>query len=223
MTRNVTDSKFMVAALQTGGLDILPAVSLVDVINESSKKPLKPLIFSNSRMRNNPHFEALTVLQNSTINTLKDFKSEENWVCPGITSLKAVEYFLKENKVNISKIKFVPLAPPDHLKMLQLGEIDCSHIYAPEKEANEFGNRVREIYRLEIYAYFNEPSAIGVSIMSQKFYQDRPNVASNFLKAWDEAVLFIRDNDFEARNILKKKLLLSDEVAQTATWVNIYF
>ena len=75
-TVDLTNSNLMITALQGGDADVLPAVSLVDVINQSTKVALNPIIFSHSRMKDNPPFEALSVMRGSTIGNLKDLEGK---------------------------------------------------------------------------------------------------------------------------------------------------
>ncbi|NPD48106.1 ABC transporter substrate-binding protein [Lentimicrobium sp. S6] len=219
-TVDLTNSNLMITALQGGDADVLPAVSLVDVINQSTKVTLNPIIFSHSRMKDNPPFEALSVMRGSLISNLKDLEGKKIGVYPGITSKTAVKNFLIENNVNVSTIEFVPLPPPEHIKMMQSGNIDCSHIYEPMKTSNLEDGKTRLISS-SVYAHFNNPSAVGVSVISQNCYRDNNAAATKFLQAWDEAVDYIRENDKEARGILIQKLNISKSVAMKATWVDV--
>ncbi len=220
ITIDITASNLMVQALLDGDADVLPAVSLVDIANVSAQIPIKPLIFSHSRMRCDPPFEALSVVQASLITTLKELEGKSIAVYPGVTSKAAVSHFLKKNNVRTDTIEFIPLPPPEHITALQRGDVAASHIYEPQKTANLQDGKTRLISE-SIYAYFNSESAIGVSALSTKFYNTKKDAAKQYLSVWDRAVDYIRTHDKDAREILMNHLKLSREVAMKATWVDV--
>jgi NitT/TauT family transport system substrate-binding protein len=216
----VNDSKLMIGAIYSKDADFLPAVSLSDVINTSSNKAVKPIIFSHSRMTLNPSFEALLVSFNSSIKNYKDLENKRIGVYPGVTSEATVKKFLEDHNVDIGTIKISQLAPPEHMKMLQNGQIDCSHSYEPFKSMMLSDNNAKPLSP-SLYASFNEPSAIGVSVISPYFVDEHPEIAEKLLAVWDKAVDFIENHEAEARKILKQKLKLTQQVAENAVWVNV--
>src|SRR5436190_10503471 len=68
---DVTSSTLMVQALTSGDAEILPAVALVDVVNAKAS-PNRPLIFSQSRLKVEPPFDAMIVMRGSLISNLKE-------------------------------------------------------------------------------------------------------------------------------------------------------
>ena len=210
----------MVQALVDGDADVLPAVSLVDVVNSGVRSGLKkPLIFSHSRMRAEPPFESILVLRGSSYSTLRDLEGQRIAVYPGITSKSAVAHFLERNGLETSGIEFFPLPPPEHILALQRGDVVASHIYEPFRTQNLQAGRTRELSG-SIYAFLQEGSAIGVSALSAKFAKDREDAAMRFLKAWDRSIAYIRDQDKEARAILAKHLKIALDIAESSTWVD---
>ena len=215
------DSKTMISSLYNNDADFLPAVSLADFIINSKDfgNKFPPIIISHSRMKREPDFEALIIANGSTISTLKDLESKKIAVYPGITSLNTIKYFLTINGVNIKNIEFKPLPPAEHKDLLIKGEIDCSHLYEPMKSQALLNANVKILYN-GVYPTFNEPSAIGISVISSKFHNEQPELSKKLLKVWDKSIAFIKDNNTEARQILMKQLKLSEEVAMKATWVD---
>lgn len=218
-TLNITGSDLMVQALISNDADVLPAVSLVDVANVSSRAPIKPHIFSHSRMHEQPPFEALIVMPRSPVATLRDLAGKRIAVYPGATAKAAVDLFLRKNGVATSEIQYQPLSPPEHLRALQRGDVEASHIYEPLRTANLLGGTTRMLSG-SVYAYLTPESAIGVSAMSSKFYREHREAAEAYLQSWDRAIEFIRTHNAEAREILRRRLNLTPEVATRATWVD---
>jgi ABC-type nitrate/sulfonate/bicarbonate transport system substrate-binding protein len=218
-TISLTNSSLMVQAITSNDADVLPAVSLVDVINGQSQALDRPLIFSHSRMRSNPPFESLVVLAGSTVKSLKDLEGQRIAVYPGATAMECVKLYLGDKGVDISKVTFRPLPPPEHIPALQRGDAEASHIYDPQRSQALEGNLCRELVR-GVYPSFNEPSAIGVSAISARFAQEHPKAATKYLRAWNRAITLIRENPDEARLILAKRLNLTPQIAASATWVD---
>ena len=81
-------------------------------------------------------------------------------------------------------------------------------------------NKTRPISQ-SLYAYFNEPSAIGVSVISPYFYDSHPELVNKILKVWDKSVKYIREHKEEARLILSEKLGLDNDVALKSVWVDV--
>jgi len=140
-------------------------------------------------------------------------------VYPGMTSELAVKHFLKASGVDVEKVKFVKLPPPEHESSLLRGDVHAIHVYEPFRTLSLQNGKTREISE-SIYASLNEPSGIGCSAISRNFYRTNPKTANKFLDAWDEAILFIRNNPEESRRILSKRLSLPESVGKNATWVD---
>lgn len=219
MTIDITNSTLMVQALVNGDADVLPAVSLVDAINASKASSNRPLIFSHSRLRMEPPFEALIVMRGSTIANLRELEGKKIAVYPGPTAQAALKLFLERNNVNVTKIELVPLPPPEHMNALQRGDIAASHIYEPFLTSNLEGGKTRQISG-SIYAFLQEPSAIGVSTISSRFFTQNNAVARRYLQAWDKSIQFIREHPDDAREVLRARLKITKEVALKATWVD---
>jgi len=215
----VSSSALMAQAITSRDADVLPAVSLVDVLANQGQALDRPLIFSHSRMVKDPPFESILVLTGSKLATFKDLAGKRIAVYPGATSTEAVKLFLRENGVDPISVVFRPLPPPEHITALERGDVDASHLYEPLRTQALAGKLCRELVR-SVYAYLNEPSAIGVSAISSRFAMERPKAAQRYLEAWDRSIIFIREHPDEARAILAQRLKLSPDVAKSATWVD---
>lgn len=215
----VSNSAVMAQAITSRDADVLPAVSLVDVIANQHRALDRPLIFSHSRMVKNPPFESVLVLTGSTLVTFRDLAGKRVAVYLGATSTEAVKLFLRKNGVDPSSVIFRPLPPPEHIAALERGDVDAAHLYEPIRTQALGGNLCRELVR-SVYASLNEPSAIGVSALSARFVSEHPKVTERYLEAWDRSIIFIREHPDDARAILANRMALLPGVAKTATWVD---
>lgn len=219
---HVTNSRLMVEALLAGNADVLPAVSLADLATTGGPGNLAlmhVMVYSHSRMKKKPPFEAILVPTGSRISTLKDLEGAKFAVYPGMTSELAVRYYLKLNHVDPDKVTFVKLPPPEHEPALMRDDVQAIHVYEPFRTAGLQNNKARELAG-SVYAELNEPSAIGTSAISRRFYRDKKDVAERYLDVWNEAVQFIRTRPDEAREILAERLGLPKPIALEATWVD---
>ncbi len=218
-TISVTSSQYMVQAISSNDADILPAVSLVDVVNSQLRALDRPVVYSHSRMRSGPPFESVVVLASSSLSALKDLEGRRIAVYPGATAKEYMKSYLTAHGVDVSKVTFRPLGPPEHVPALQRGDVDASHLYDPHRTQALQGGLCRELAR-GVYPSFNEPSAIGCSAVSARFAQEQPKALRKYLRAWDRAIRVIRENPDEARAILARRLNLSPDVSRNATWVD---
>lgn len=217
----IVSSKTMIDALYTGEIDVLPAVSLKDVLVGLEKRTdSKSIVFySHSRMRRTPPFENILVPVNSPISTLKDLKGKNIAVYPGGTSKKVVNYFLSQNDISPDEVTIIEIPPPEHFSALSRGDVDASHSYEPLRTQYISENAVRSLSD-SLYASLSEPSAIGVSVMSKSFSMEKPDAKRRFLKAWDSAIYIIRNEPTLANRILSDRLKISQKIASDATWVD---
>jgi len=213
-------SKVLVDFLKNNDLDFLTGVSTTDVINAfvDKNQRLKAKIISHAQIKENEPFEGLLVPRGSLISNIKQLEDKKIAVYPGITAEATLKEFLSKHNVNISNIKFIKLPPPLHLKALRTGEVDCSFTYEPMRTFFLEGEKTREIYS-SIYASFYNPSAIGVTVISQKLINEKPDIAKKIITVWNKSIDFINEHPKEARNILKKHLQLNDYTAQKSSWV----
>lgn len=209
----------MMNAIISGDIDFLPAVSLYSAF--AFQKDLdvpKAVIFSHSRFQVNPDFEALIVASKSDISKLKDLENKVIGCYPGVTSERFTAHYLASNGVDTSKIDFVRLSPPEHQNALMRDDIQCSHLYEPFLSEMILDGRGRRLTR-SVYAYFNEPSAMGSSAISYVLTIKNKDIAHRLLDVWDKAITFIETEPDSSRKILAKELGIAEDVAKKATWV----
>lgn len=213
----LNDSRIMITALQNNDADFLPAVSLVDAVNNDLiGSEDGAFILSHSRMKLEPAFESIIVRNDSSVISVIGLENKKIAVYPGITSEAALKYYLQ--KLGIQQVEILKLPPPEHIRLLKTGEIDASYCYEPTRTQLLENDNFRSLTN-SIYASFNEPSAIGITMISNKLFNDKVKL-QKLINVWNKSIDFIRSEPIKARLILAKKLKLNEDIANKATWVD---
>ncbi len=214
-------SSVLIQSMVNGDIDYIPGVATVDVINGFAdlKRPLKARILSHARIFKTSPFTGLLVAKNSSIATLKDIEGKKIAVFPGNTAKSALKVFLEDKGIDLTGISMIPVLPPEHLGVLQSGDVDVSFAYEPLRTllTQKFG--AVEIYSA-IYANLNEPAAIGVTVVSNNLIKNNNSALKKLIVVWNKSIDFIRNNKERAREILGEKLKLEPQIANKAAWVN---
>ena len=237
----LNSSPEMIRALQRREVDVLPAVSLVDVAFPEGVTTREPVIFSHSRMKKSPPFEALMVINNSDITELKKLKGKTIGVYPGGSSEKAIRHLLNiqtsSGSIVTDEIKFKEidvaalhetLMSDNNNTMITdaFGDVQCLHIYEPYLTLMKDTGGVAMLPLDEtdspehsIYVFLKAP-AIGVSVFSQEFSKRKGGgVEKRYLSAWDKAVQFIQDEPDEAKGILAQYMEIPKDKSWEKVWV----
>lgn len=217
----IVSSKSMVDALYSGEVDVLPAVSLKDVLvaNEKRSSENGVVFFSHSRMKRIPPFENILVPTGTSINKLSDLEGKTIAVYPGGTSRLVVLHYLKSNGVNIGSVNIIELPPTEHFSSMSRGDVDASHSYEPIRTQLLSENSVKSLSD-SLYASLNDPSAIGVSVVNKNILKQRPEVAKKIFDIWDQAIEIIRSEPSYSAEVLSLRLKINNDVARKATWVD---
>ncbi len=217
--KNNNSSKFLVEALQRNDLDFLVGVSTTDVLNAfaDNNNPLDAKIISHAQIKGSEPFEGLLVARGSTIINLKNLENKVIAVYPGGTAEATLKVFLSKKGIDIKTITFKEVAPPLHLDVLRSGDVDCSFTYEPMRTFCLENGKTNEIYS-SIYASFCDPVAIGVTVLSNKIIQEKPEIKTKIINIWDKSIDFINNNPKEAKIILMKYLNLNEHTALNASW-----
>jgi len=185
--------------------------------------PIDPLIFAEDKantgvkiflvgkwsQNTNKNFDALFVVKDSSINSLKDLEGKKIGVFPGVTAKTFLAYYLKERGIDSSKVEFVQLAPNLHLQSLSSGAIDALWAYQPTvtvAENSDFLKIENGIYNNLGINYFAIYSFSG-SFSKTDFAEDAQ-------KALSKAIRYMELNEEESREILSKYTSLGDLSSQ---------
>lgn len=215
-----SSSASLVQAMINKEIDYVPGVATVDVMNAfaSQSNQLKATIISHTQITKDEPFTALLVTKNSKIATLKDVEGKKIAVFPGNTAGAALKVFLNLKGVDIANISIIPVPPPEHITVLQSGDVDVSFAYEPLRSQLLEKYGAGEIYS-GVYESLNAPAAIGVTIVSNEFIRNNNDAFRKLTSAWNKAIDFIANNNVEAREILGKNMKLEQAVANRASWI----
>ena len=185
--------------------------------------PIDPLIFAEDKantgvkiflvgkwsQNTNKNFDALFVVNDSSITSLKDLEGKKIGVFPGVTAKTFLAYYLKENRIDTSKVEFVQLAPNLHLQSLSSGAIDALWAYQPTVTVAENSGFIK----IENEIYNN----LGVNYFAVYSFSDSFSMSSSAKdaqKALSKAIQFMKSNEAESREILAKYTALGDLSSQ---------
>lgn len=209
----IATSNQLVDALVAGNLDCYIESSAVPVLAVELQSPGKLKVFSVSEITYQAPFDALIVKEDSPIKTLSELSGKKIGVFPGSTATNLLKKYLKDKGVNVSSITFVPIPPANQLMALIKGSIDALHAYEPTTAIAMAKGGVRQLFG-SVYAAMLSPNPQGVAAISAEFIKKHPDTAAKVVSAFERAMVFMEEHDAETRQILAKKMGLSEDVAK---------
>jgi len=207
-----TSANDMISALVSGEIDVVPAVSLVPVLNLEAQKPGTLRIFSHSKMTAEKPFDSILVRTDSLIHSLEDLKAKKIAVFPGTTATNFLKVFLKRKGIDPDSVQYVPLPPSAHLSSLQSGAVDALFGYEPTVTSAIQSGTCRRIFG-SVYAELQPNSPISVSVISRKFEREHPEAAKRVVELFDGAVSLIRSEPDKCTPSLTAYTKIAPEVA----------
>ena len=164
------------------------------------------------------------VRKDSPIKDLKGLKGAKVGHFPGATSL-ALARAVIASQVNLADVKFVEMAPPNMIPALAAGQIDA--FFSPEPlgmiAVSQGVGRYLEKHPLALLN-LERGYPGGAFSVSSNLLKKRHEVAAKLVKAYDQAVDFIRGNEKEARSFLPKYAGLPEPLAMSigpTQWIKI--
>jgi ABC-type nitrate/sulfonate/bicarbonate transport system substrate-binding protein len=212
-TTVVATSNQLVDAIVAGNLDCYIESSAVPVLAVELQSPGKLKVFSVSEITSQAPFDALLVKEDSSIRTLSDLSGKRIGVFPGSTATNLLKKYLKDQGVDVSSIAFVPLPPANQLTALIEGSVDALHAYEPTTAIAMAKGGVRQLFG-SAYAAMLSPNPQGVAAVSAEFIKKHPDTAAKVVSAFERAMVFMKERDAETRQILAKKMGLSEDVVK---------
>jgi len=214
----IATSNQLVDAIVAGNLDCYIESSAVPVLAVELQSHGKLKVFSVSEITPQAPFDALLVKEDSPIKTLSDLSGKKIGVFPGSTATSLLKKYLKDNGVDVSSITFIPLPPANQLTALIEGSIDALHAYEPTTAIAMSKGGIRQIYG-SVYAAMLSPNPQGVAAISAAFVEKHPNTAARIISAFEHAMVYMKEHDAETRQILAKKMGLSEDVAKRCVFL----
>ncbi len=211
-------SNQLVDGVIAGNLDLYIESSAVPVLAIELQSPGKLKVFSVSEITPQTPFDTLLVKDDSTIQNLADLSGKKIGVFPGSTATNLLRKYLADSKIDTSNITFVPLPPPNHLAALLKGSVDAIHAYEPTTAIAMTKGGVRKLYG-SVYAEMISPNPQGVAVISSNFLENYPKVSAKVIRALERAMVFMKEHDAEARQILITRMNLSESAAKQCVFL----
>lgn len=217
-THQIASSNQLVDGVVSGNLDAFIESSAVPVFAVELQSPGKLKVFAVSSITNQAPFDALLVKDDSPIKELKDLAGRKIGVFPGSTATSLLKKFLIEKGVDVSGVIFLPIPPQNHLAALLEGAVDVVHTYEPTTAIGLTRGGVRQFYG-SVYAEMLDQNPQGVAVVATRFLQDNPETAKRVIRSLERGMVFMREHEAEARQIMAKRLTLQPEVSNRSVFL----
>jgi len=214
----IATSNQLVDGIVAGNLDAFPESSAVPVLAVEHQSPGRLKVFSVSSITKKTPFDAILVKENSPIAQLSDLAGKKIGVFPGSTSVSLLKKYLTDSKVDVSGITFIPMPPQNQLTALLEGAVEAVHAYEPTTAIALSKGGVRKLFG-SVYAEMLDPNPQGVAVVSAKLLQEHPETAKKVIRAMERGMIFMRENEGEARQIMAKRLTLDESVARASVFL----
>ncbi|MBK9271923.1 MAG: ABC transporter substrate-binding protein [Saprospiraceae bacterium] len=208
----IKTSNLIAQDLVTGHIDAGIELSIVPLLKQLENSPNAAKIFSISNITSENGFDGIVVKSTSSITKLEELSGKKVGVFPGTTAKNSLAEIFKRNFPTLALPTFIELDPPLHIQSLESGDIDALFTYEPTLTTGIVKSNFKKI-STSIYAMQYSPNPIGIAAMNQKWLEENPETAKSFFRAIDKAVIFIKENPAEARQILAKSTNLDSKVA----------
>lgn len=214
----IASSNQLVDGIIAGNLDFFIESSAVPILAVEIQSPGKLKVFSVSEITPKAPFDALLVKENSSIKSLSDLAGKKIGVFPGSTAANILKKYLIDKGIDVSGITFIPMPPQNHLTALLEGSVDVIHAYEPTTSFALTKGGVRHLYG-SIYADMISPNPQGVAAVGTSFIAKNPEIANKVIRAFERAMIFMKEHDTETRQILAKRMNLPDAVAKRCVFL----
>ncbi|MBI2192043.1 MAG: ABC transporter substrate-binding protein [Planctomycetes bacterium] len=217
-THQIASSNQLVDGVIAGNLDAFIEASAVPVLAVELQSPGRLKVFSVSSITRQAPFDALLVKEDSPLRSLQDLAGKKIGVFPGSTATNLLRKFFADRGIDVSNITFVPMPPQNHLTALLEGSVDAVHAYEPTIAIALSRGGVRQLYG-SAYAEMLDRNPQGVAVISVRFAQEHPETARKVIRALERAMVFMREHEAEARQILARRMNLQPEVANRSVFL----
>ncbi len=161
------------------------------------------------------------------LNSAKDLEGKTIGIPNGADVKIAIDNMGKELGVDVSKIKFVNLAPSDAVAALQNGSIDAMAAWEPfiTKAIQGGGKFLFSGTKSELPDKKGDVNWMSVHTTIQvtdKYLQENPNTIKAILRALEKATKYINENRADAIKILAPELHLSEAELTEIMKRNVY-
>lgn len=217
-TQQIATSNQLVDGIVAGNLDAFVEASAVPVLAVELQAPGRLKLFSVSSITKQAPFDAILVLESSPLRSLGDLGGKKIGVFPGSTAANLLRKFLADKGVDVSKTTFIPMPPQNHITALVEGSMDAVHAYEPTTAIALSRGGVRQFYG-SVYAEMLDKNPQGVAAVATSFLQEHPDAAKKVIRALERGMVFMREQEAEARQILGVRMKLEPSVANRSVFL----
>jgi len=209
----INTSNLLAQEVAAGHINVAIELAVNPLVNILSQNPDAARVFSISKITKDGGFDGVIVRADSDIKSISDLAGKKVAVFPGTTAAKFFNEVFKAECPGKIDPEFLPMSPNLHLQELETKRVDAVHAYEPYLTMGIVKKGFRQIAP-SIYALNFSPSPIGVAAINTAWKKANSGAAEAVLKALDEAVIFIRTNPEQAREILARSNQIEPEVAK---------
>ena len=208
----VGSSNDLVNTMVAGQADILPATSLVPIIQLEIQSPGRVRIFSHSRMNDSNALDKIIVKEASPLHDIGGLRGKKIGVFPGTAPSHMLSAFFKKHGVDPASVSMVQLPPQAQISSLESGAVDALFAYEPVTTTALVHGGYRQLFG-SVYADLLNPCPIGASVISREFERNHPELAARAVHALQQGVDYVAAHPAESRTLLTKYIKLSPEIA----------
>ncbi|WP_243695699.1 ABC transporter substrate-binding protein [Rhodovulum adriaticum] len=178
----------MTAALASGNLDVVAAATNTAIASFNQGVDQKGFLVMDLS------FEADAIMAGEAVESIADMKGMKVAFETGATSDLLMNYALKVNGMSMDDIEHVPMGASEAGLALLSGRVGAAVTYEPYISAAL--NKV-EGYKV-VYTAAEKPGLISDVLTARgDWIADNPETVEGIIRAWNDAVTFIRENPEE--------------------------
>ena len=190
---NFTWDQDVAAALASGNIQVISAATNTVILNMNNGVDLKGFMIMDGSTT------ADAVLAGNSITSVTELKGKKVAYELGSTSDLLLNYALSANGLTIADVEAVPLAAADAGLALIAGRVDVAVTYEPYISAALAQGPEFKV----LYTAGEKPGLISDVLASEtSFIAANADALVGIIKAWDQAVTFLRDNPEEGGKII---------------------
>jgi len=224
VTNQLIESGPDIAPMVSGGsADVSIQTNFMDIILKSNDVPVK-IIAPLAQIAGT---QAVVGNKDLMLSSAKDLEGKTIGIPSGADVMIAINNMGEELGVDVSKIRFVNLAPSDAVVALERGDIDAMAAWEPfiTKGIQSGGTFLFSGTKSALPEKQGDVQWMSVHTTIQvtdKFLSNNPNTLKAILRALKRATDFINENREEAIRILAPELHLSEEELTEIMSRNVY-
>lgn len=212
----------LVGAMITGDIDVAANLVTIEGMNANIKKPGVVNYISINSQNKKYKMEQFVVGTNSGIDSWADLKGKKIMSAPGPANMTMARAVLAANGLKEGDYQLDQLGMGQHVSAMKAGTFDAGYTLEPTASimAQQGSARTLEAGVIATYVLGSDDADAFVAggALTDRFIQERPEVAKRFAMAWGKALADIA-NDDNARSHLVKNTFTPPDLAPTMPMV----